>query len=138
MAFVDSLPYTTSLPTHFPKPTTFSSTPTQVTLLFPLPTQTLLRWLKPLPSMHQILRSGNNSLLPLEKTHCILGVTFDPDFKCQIYCHPALIPYQHLQGLCWYQLGPAKKKPNLSPICHSSDPFSCMQFLFGSRTLQHS
>ena len=112
---LSSLWFWVLVPLPTPNLKTFSPTSMQMTSLFSVPTPTLLRRLKPLPSMHQILRSRrmnkvylcisapkstitlftpqfvqsnthpqvtlNNSILPLERTPCILGVTFDPHFK---------------------------------------------------------
>ena len=78
----------------------------------------------------------NNFLLPLENdtphTKSNFRSSLQIQCPCQIYCYPGFTPYQHHQGPCWYQLRVSKRKPYLSPICPLSDPFSCMQFLFGN------
>ena len=55
----------------------------------------------------------NNSILPLERTPCIMGVIFwsslQIQYPCQIFSHPGLTPYQHPQGPYWYQLGSTKR-----------------------------
>ena len=56
-ALVYPLPYLTSLPPH----STFSPTPMLMTALFPVPTPTLIRWLRTLLPIHQILKSGEMS-----------------------------------------------------------------------------
>ena len=56
-----SLLYSISLPLHSLNMTTFSVNLMQITSLLPVPTPTLLRWLKLLPPMHQILKSGRMS-----------------------------------------------------------------------------
>ena len=111
-----TLLYSTSLSSHSPNLTIFSLAPMLMTSLFPVPTPILIRWPRPFLSTHQILMSGqmsviwsflhstpkstitlfppqfaqsnahpritlNNSILSLERTACILGVTFDPHLK---------------------------------------------------------
>jgi len=54
----------------------------------------------------------SDSVLPLERNPCILGVTFDPHLKFNAHVKSlvnlSLTLYQHPQGPYWYQLGSAK------------------------------
>ena len=138
--------------------------------MFPVSTPRLLRWLKPLTPMHEILRSRRiergstisapksitilftpqfmqsnthpqvtlkNSLLPLEKTPCILKVTYNPDFK--FYAHvKSIVTGLHPESTSSRPLlvptRVSKRKPYLTPICPLSYPFSCMQLPFDSPT----
>jgi len=40
----------------------------------------------------------NNSILPHERTPCILGVTFDPHFKFNAHIKSLVTPYQDPHG----------------------------------------
>ena len=81
----------------------------------------------------------NNSILSLERTPCILGVTFDPHFKFNAHFKslvtralPRINILKALTGTNWGQL--RRRKPYLSTIGLLSGPFSWMQLPLGSST----
>ena len=177
--YIHPIPNSTSFSPYSPSPTIFSPATMLMTSLFPLPTQTLFRWLRLFLPTHKILRGGkmsgvwpflfqsppslcspfnvrnlsthhqvtlNSSILPLETTPFILGVTFDPHFKFNAPIKSFINrPLPRINILItevhyWYQLGLAKGNHNYhlyqNKVCSLFGPFSCMQLPFGF-TLPH-
>ena len=85
---------------------------------------------------HQV--TLNNSILPMERTPCILGMTLDPHIKFNVrsLVDHALPRNNTLKALTDTNWG-SKWKPYLSAIYPLSCVISCMQHPFGSSTPHH-